>query len=221
MAKKNKLKKTVVGIVITILSIVLLVGLSGLAVYNFVIIPKYNQYISSGEKSGEKLTNKDIILFAKYLTDKQLITNLVNIDKQTAKDVLSTMLEIEEEIEPTEETEQTPAPILPPVFSQLEKVIMPTPAPTPSPTPYIPPEIPKEVEVSKEQKTAYDRIMATAKKEEISAGLAIISKIDISKVVKLNREGRRAELKAYIKSVLTSKEISQSLALYRKYKHLL
>ncbi|MEE0900502.1 MAG: hypothetical protein UIM25_06360, partial [Bacteroidales bacterium] len=63
--------------------------------------------------------------------------------------------------------------ILPPVFSQIEKVIMPTPVPTPSPTPYIPPEIPKEVEVSKEQKTAYDRIMASAKKEEISAGLAI------------------------------------------------
>jgi AbrB family transcriptional regulator (stage V sporulation protein T) len=44
---------------------------------------------------------------------------------------------------------------------------------------------------------------------------------DMEKVISLNNQGKKEELKVYIKSVLTSKEISDSLKLYRKYKHLL
>lgn len=215
MAKKTNFKKFILALAIIILSVTVLIGLGGLAVYNFVIIPKYNEQLSSGSKTGEKLSNKDLILFAKYITDKQLITNLVNIDKETAKDVLVAMLELEDEI--PDEPEETPVPSMPPVFTQIKRA----PIPTPAATPYVPPEIPKEVEVTKEQQSAYDRIMASAKKEEILLGLSIISKIDIKKVVTLNSQGKKAELKAYLKSVLTSKEISDSLKLYRKYKHLL
>lgn len=216
MSKKSKLKKMIIRFLTVILSVTILIGISGIAVYNFVIIPKYNSMLSSGEKRGEKLSNKDLVLFAKYLTDKQLITNLINIDKKTAKDVLSALLELEEDIDIIEEVE-TPAPKQISVFTQMEQV----PLPTPVPTPYVPPKIPEEVKVTKEQQSAYDRIMAAAKKEEIMIGLAIISKVDLQKVVTLNSQGKKAELKTYLKSVLTSKEISDSLKLYRKYKHLL
>ena len=53
------------------------------------------------------------------------------------------------------------------------------------------------------------------------AGMSIISKVDISKVNKLKNEGKTSELKSYIKSVLSPSEISTSLKLYNKYKHLL
>lgn len=234
--KKTKFGKFLTTFFVVFLSIVLVIGISGICVYNFIIIPKYNQLINQGEKEGEKLSNKDIITFAKYLTDKQLITNLVNLDKETAKDVLSAMLELEEEIEieATPSPEPTPAPpvrfvpvIKDKVFTQVETshiatpIVTPTPAPTPVPTPFVPPKIPDEIKVSKEQQSAYDRIMAAASKEEIQAGMRIIAKVDMNKVNNLNKAGKKNELKAYIKSVLTSSEIATSLKLYRKYKHLL
>lgn len=245
MANKSKFKKIVKIVLTVFFSFILLTGLCGLAIYNFVIIPKYNSFINQGEKEGEKLTNKDIITFAKLVTDKQLITNLANLDKHTAKDVLSAMLELEdeitEEIVPEVEATQSPAPTQAPfikkftpktkdsVFTQVEivKHVVPTPvptpkpAPTPTPTPFVPPKIPEEINVPKEQQTAYDRIMQAASKEEIQTGMAIISKVDLSKVSELNNEKDRAELKKYLKSVLSSSEISTSLKLYRKYKHLL
>ena len=228
------MKKFIIRTATVILSLFLILGIAGLCVYNFVIVPKYNQYINSGEKQGEKLSNKDIITFAKLVTDKQLISNLANLDKQTAKDVLSAMIELEEEIEA--EATPTPAPtatVKPfiqfkpveknQVFSQVEntQVILPTPSPRPTPTPFAPPKIPDDIKVSKEQQTAYDRIMAAASKEEIQTGMAIIAKVNMNKVNQLNGQGKTAELKKYIKSVLTSGEISTALKLYNKYKHLL
>ena len=202
MANKSKLKKVIITIIAVILSLGLLLGVAGIAVYNFVIIPKYNEYIAKGEKNGEKLSNKDIVLFAKYLTDKQFITNLVNIDKETAKDVLSALLELEGEL-----GEISEEPLIDvPMNIQPEKITT---------------EILEESGISKEQKSAYERIMAAASKEEIALGLSIISKIDVKKVMDLNEQGKKAELKVYIKSVLTPKEISDSMKLYRKYKHLL
>ena len=232
MAKKSGFKKFIITFLIVILSLVLLLGIAGICVYNFIIIPQYNSLISQGAKQGEKLTNRDILTFAKLATDKQFIENIANIDEGTAKDVLGAMLELEEELEPEESAEPSQAPdaqkkpgAKDSIFSQVEQSQIsaptPTPAPTPAPTPFKPPEIPKGVKVSKQQKTAYDRIMAAASKEEIQAGIAILSKVDMAKVNALNSAGNRKELKKYIKSVLTSSEISTSLKLYRKYKHLL
>lgn len=236
MAKKSGFKKFILTVLTVILSLVFVAGIAGLCVYNFVIIPKYNQYINTGEKQGEKLSNKDIITFAKLVTDKQLITNLSNLDKQTAKDVLSAMIELEEEIEAeaTPTPTSTHAPITKPfiqftpvkkdtVFTKVEAVhkVVPTPVPTPAPTPFTPPKIPDEIQVSKEQQTAYDRIMAAASKEEIQTGMAIIAKVNMSTVNAYNSSGDTAGLKKYIKSVLSSGEISTALKLYKKYKHLL
>lgn len=76
-------------------------------------------------------------------------------------------------------------------------------------------------QIAKENTTAYQRIMDEASNDEISQGLAIISKVDISKVNQLRSQGKTSEAKAYIKSVLTPGEISAALSLYNKYKHLL
>jgi hypothetical protein len=78
-----------------------------------------------------------------------------------------------------------------------------------------------ELSVPAEGKTAYQRIMNEASKDEISVGMSIISKVDISKVNELRRQGKNSEIKAYLKSVLSSSEISTALKLYNKYKHLL
>lgn len=271
MAKKSKLKKILITIAVTFVSIVLAISLAGLAVYNFVIIPKYNRYITSGEKQGEKLTNKDIVTFAKYLTDRDFIESLTNIDKDTAKDVLSALLEIEDETAQTDgEAEDgsgesanpdasgkdepaaktTPFISLAPekndiAFTQANtsKLYSPSKAPagtqvqnhqneqgstaaqqnTPAPATPAPAQQPQiqKSDVPKKHQTAYDRIMAAASKEEIQAGMAIIAKVNMSKVNSLQAAGKTSELKAYIKSVLSSGEISTALKLYRKYKHLL
>ena len=280
MAKKTKMKKAIVALLIILVSLILAAGIAGLAVYNFVIIPKYNQYINSGEKEGEKLTNKDIVTFAKYLTDKDFIESITNVDKDTAKGVLSTLLELEEEGDGTQtgasgenptsgksgkdekdtSTKTTPFISLAPekkdiAFTQAntQKLYSPTKNPatqdagqipqgsfqdgqqpnlpsndasttTPSPSATNPPtqnvQISKS-DVPKKHQTAYDRIMAAASKEEIQVGMAIIAKVNMGKVNSLQASGKNSELKAYIKSVLSSSEISTALRLYRKYKHLL
>ncbi|MBE7015767.1 MAG: hypothetical protein E7417_02965 [Ruminococcaceae bacterium] len=286
MAKKSKLKKVIITLITVLVSIVVAIGIAGLAVYNFVIIPKYNQYINTGEKEGEKLTNKDIVTFAKYFTNKDFVESITNISKDTAKDVLSTLLEIESEDEITEGTDPaeqsgsetgissgnettspsdskaTPFISLTPektdiAFTQAgtSKLYSPTKnhdhhqngvingnqnvntpqinqigganqqsgssqptATNPPPQQFEP--LSKE-DVPKKHQTAYDRIMAAASKEEIQAGMAIIAKVNMGKVNSLQSSGNTKELKSYIKSVLTSGEISTALRLYRKYKHLL
>lgn len=269
MAKKSKLKKVLITIVTVLVSLVLAIGLAGLAVYNFVIIPKYNQYINSGEKQGDKLTNKDIVTFAKYLTNKDFLESITNVTEDTAKDVLSALIEIEDETETSDETETqgesgkdkdsssatnaTPFINLAPektdiAFTQAntQKLYSPTKAqqspaqidsqqgtpneqtnanqddttaqPTAAPDKSV---LISKSDVPAKKQSAYDRIMAAASKEEIQTGMAIIAKVNMGKVNSLQAAGKTSELKAYIKSVLSSGEISTALKLYKKYKHLL
>ena len=131
---------------------------------------------------------------AKGLSDKQIIDNILHFDKESASEMLVVLDEIESENKEQEKKDD-------------EKKSNPASAPEPNP--------------AADGKTAYERIMNTATKDEISEGMAIISKVDISKVNQLRKEGKNDEIKAYIKSVLTSGEISAALKLYNKYKHLL
>lgn len=206
----SKPKKIFLKILAAVIAFALVFSAIGIGFVYFYIIPQYNQYAKTENRS--ELTGKDVFDIALQLSDKQFIENVKNFDVSSAQDVLNVMIELDTE----ENTAQTPIETdnilgnLYPFTSQPDnKPAQPTPTP----------EIPEKPTSSKQ--TAYERIMETADKKEISSGLSIISKVDISKINELRSQGKTNELKAYIKSCLSPSEISTALSLYNKYKNLL
>jgi len=187
MKKKNKILKVCLWI-IGILAAILLIGVIGVYSYfKFVFIPKIN----GGDLASSESDTISFTEVAKELSDKQVIDNIINFDKQSASEMLAALNELDSEISETAPKEKK---------EETKNTEVPVPA---------------------EGKTAYERIMNEASKDEISLGMSIISKVDISKVNELRRQGKNSEIKAYLKSVLSSGEISAALKLYNKYKHLL
>ena len=190
---KKKFLKILLWIIAAaaILFIVAVIGIY--SYFRFCLVPKLNTV----GKNGTVDDNISISEVAKEFSDKQIFDNIIHFDKQSASEMLAALDEIE-----AENTEQEK------LNSQKKDEAEKT-------------DTPPEPKTAAEGKTAYERIMNTATKDEISQGMAIISKVDISKVNQLRKEGKNNEIKAYIKSVLTSGEISAALKLYNKYKHLL
>ncbi|MDD6214978.1 MAG: hypothetical protein PUB42_07335 [Firmicutes bacterium] len=225
MAKKNTARRIFLTLLSVLLAVIILSAVLGYAVFNLYIAPKYRQ-ITAQSGSEHSLSEKDLLSFAKFLTDKQFIDNLKNFDKESAKIILSTMYDLEAENAENPGNTEADAKVWDEAFTADMKPIE-TPSPTPPPKIKTPPaDVKKAVEAagytpSASQKTAYDRITAAASEDEIAAGMAILSKISMSKINKLRAEGKNDELKAYIRSRLSSAEISTSLKLYNKYKHLL
>ena len=244
----GKMKKIILRTLAGILIFVLLILAAAYMFLKFYIMPKYNAALGDDVAQSERLTEKDILGFAKNFANKQVIENIVNFDKDSAKDLLQTAKEIEAE-KPTEEPKAEAESIVPPkalwsanitkktdgisrksavkkedwspkIAAKVDAIPTPTPKPTPKPTP-----APKATAVPKKNEvkgaTAYERIMNAATKSEISAGMAILAKVNMGKVNQLRSQGKMGELKKYITSVLTSAEISKALQLYGKYKHLL
>lgn len=207
----EKFKKIVIRSLAVILIFATAAAAAGYLLIKLYIIPKYNAALGEAAEQGELLSEKDLLSFAKYFTDRQVIDNVVNFDKDSAEDILEVMQESEEEPMPTPKVSKNAW------NNRITAKIDAVPTPTPTPTPQTEKETPKTAEGS----TAKERIMDAASDEEISVGLAILSKISMSKVNELRRAGKTAELKAYIKSVLTQAEINKALSLYKKYNHLL
>lgn len=236
--KNSKIKRIFLSIVAVIMVIIAaLMVAAGIFVYRVRFSPPG---LGKDTQSRTALSGDDLVTFAKYLTDRQVVENLKNFEKESAKEILTAMIEIDEENMQNPELQaeiqaeaqaESPAPAAPRQEVWDEKLTEPIknihivePEPVPEPEPVIAPEdIIEEsgIEVSEKEKSAYQRIMEAASKDEISAGMSILSKVDLAKVNKLRKEGKNSELKKYIKSVLTSSEISKSLSLYKKYKHLL
>ncbi len=201
--KKPRAKKVLLSVAATIAVFAMVV---------VVALTLFVRYYNSLSDGGD-LTGKDMVTFAKYLTDGQIFKNIQNFNKESAKEVLSVMEELEAEnsenalslsgvwSKPLVNT-TTAMQKAPPAAGKVDEFI-------------------KNAELSDKELSAYERIMAAATPEEIRAGMAIIAKVDLEKVNSLQKEGKTVELKKYIKSVLTSAEISKSLSLYKKYKHLL
>lgn len=225
MAKKNTARRIFLTVLSVLLAVIILAAVLGYAVFNLYIAPKYRQ-ITAQAGNEQSISEKDLLSFAKYLTDKQFIDNLKNFDKESAKSVLSAMYDLEAENAENPDNPEADAEVWDDALSADMKPIE-TPAPTPVPKPIKPPADIKNaaeaagIKPSASQKTAYDRITAAASEDEIAAGMAILSKISMSKINELRAAGKNDELKAYIKSRLSSAEISTSLKLYNKYKHLL
>ncbi|MBO5060072.1 MAG: hypothetical protein J6C82_04080 [Clostridia bacterium] len=213
---KKKTKSILIRVIVSVVAVIVALAVAAVLFLNFYVIPKYNSTVSQNGGEEERLTGKDMLAFAKYLTDGQLLENIKNFNKSDAKDLLHTMMEIADETPDEEGTEAES------VQEQAENS-----GTNAKNKPQITAEeIPQVIEesgiaISEEDKGAYNRIMSTAKKSEIAEGMAIVSKLDLAKVNELNRAGKKAELKSYIKSVLTSYEIKRALSFYSKYKHLL
>ncbi|MBR4723365.1 MAG: hypothetical protein IK072_01345 [Clostridia bacterium] len=193
MEKKNKFLKVLFWIIGTIAAILIIAVIGAYSYFKFVFVPK----LSGGDLDTSESDTISFTEVAKELTDKQVIDNIINFDKQSASEMLSALNELEQEVSatnPKEETDNTKN------ADNKENT---------------------EVSVPAQGKTAYQRIMNEASKDEISTGMSIISKVDMSKVNELRRQGKTSEIKAYLKSVLSSSEISAALKLYNKYKHLL
>lgn len=203
-----KLKKFFLHLVTAVSVIVIVTVGGGTLLVRFYIEPRLG------------MTGSDVVTISKHLADLQTIENLKNFDKQSAKDVLSAMLEIEEESGGEETGEQTPEEVW---NNNIQSAIPGISAAAAKTVPKSAKEFASEngVKVTQSQENAYDRIMAAAKTDEISAGMSILSKVDLGKVRRLQKEGSDEALKNYLKQVLTNAEISQALALYNKYKHLL
>lgn len=193
MEKRNKFLKVLFWIIGIIAAILIIAVIGAYSYFKFVFVPK----LSGGDLDTSESDTISFTEVAKELTDKQVIDNIINFDKQSASEMLSALNEIEQEVSatnPKEETDNTKN------ADNKENT---------------------EVSVPAQGKTAYQRIMNEASKDEISTGMSIISKVDMSKVNELRRQGKTSEIKAYLKSVLSSSEISAALKLYNKYKHLL
>lgn len=218
MSMFSKILGILKSILLAVIVFAAVVAIAGFLIIRFYIVPKYNQVAGGESAQHQELKTGDVIGFAKYLTDKQFIENLKNINRETAKDILVAMTEIESEnVDFTAEIPKDSSAWDKNLTGTLERIRTTETTHRPAPAP----EIPKSIEVTENQQSAYDRIMAAATPDEISTGLAIIAKVDVAKIKKLQSAGKNDELKEYIRSVLTQSEISTSLALYNKYKHLL
>ena len=206
----SKPKKIFLKILAAVIAFALVFSAIAIGFVYFYIIPQYNQYAKTENRS--ELTGKDVFHIALQFSDKQFIENVKNFDVSSAQDVLNAMVELDTEENTAQipsETDNILGTLYPFTSQPNDKPAQPTPVP----------EIPEKPTSSKQ--TAYERIMETADKKEISSGLAIISKVDISKINELRSQGKTNELKAYIKSCLSPSEISTALSLYNKYKNLL
>ncbi len=72
----------------------------------------------------------------------------------------------------------------------------------------------------KKQETLVDKVKGAMTTDEFSFAMSMYGKVDAGYVLS-NINTDRAAVKKYLKSVLTSDEISKSLAIYNKYSYLL
>lgn len=215
----SKIKYILLKILAAVIAFLLVLSIAAFVFLRFYVLPKYNKITENGVR--EEMTMGDIADFAKYFTDKQIINNLKNFDASSAKDTLNIMIELNDEVSEDSGDENVWS-------SSLTSYADNIPQKSATQTNNADHKVPRKSEIEEiknnvpsSKQSTYEKIMNAADKNEISAGLAIISKIDMSKINSLRSQGKTAELKEYIKSRLSSSEISTALSLYNKYKHLL
>lgn len=205
MKEKSKIRGVLLSVLAAVIAFVIIVCIGMFGFYRFYIMPKYNNSDITQDGTRSELQGGDILSFAKFFSDRQFLDNLKNFDKSAAPDVISVLNELSEENPDTEDEDSNPKaqnPDVPKSTAEVKKAI-------------------EDAAEASDKKSAYERIIEAADKDEIMQGMAIAAKIDISVINKLQKDGKKAELKQYIKSVLTPSEISTGLRLYNKYKHLL
>jgi len=212
---KNKVWKIVLITTGVIVALALVFVIGTYSFLNFYLFPKI---------AGVKLSDLGIGItdVMTTITDKRVIDNIVNFDKKSAAEVMKAMTELDKEAKEAE-SKSSQGAANPPESGENPGTDSSENSGNSSNT-----EPSSENQGSNpaesgtiDAKGAYQRIMNTASKEEVSQGMAIIAKVDIAKVTELRKSGDMSAVKAYVKSVLTADEISTAVTLYNKYKHLL
>lgn len=185
--KKHRKLFTVLAVIAVILS-------AGAITTVKFALPYVSQIIS--EKLGEDveidIKAKDAAQIGKLFTDKGFRDFVSGFNAAQAKDLVGFMDDLNSEVNPEPTSEPT-----------QESVNTEAPAPVATPS------------------TAKERIYANASSQDIADGTNILAKIDMGYVSSLTSGGltaeEKAELKTYVKSVLSSAEISRALELYNQY----
>ena len=228
--KKRSIGGVILSILLGIIAALLIAAVVGYFVIKQVILPRYTQRLSENGHSEIAQAVEDnanlgtLASLGSLLSDRDVMNFLKNINRENAKSVLEVLDELEQDY--ADEEEQPTASVSNTANETWQvKDILPIPTPVPAPPPT--PEAPQEetpantASPSVSGSTAYERIAAAATAEEMSDGLKIISKLDMSYVSSLTAGGLTAEekkeLKAYVQATLTSAEISRAMALYKAY----
>ena len=161
-----------------------------------------------------------ILIFKFCFGGDQLIENVKNFDKESAKEIFSIMEEAEKETEDTE-GEDDKASNNEGQVSKEESKEQPKTSSKPQKSNDKKPSGDQGSTKKPEGATAEARIRSVASADEIADGMAILAKVDMGKVNSLRSSGKTKELKKYITSVLSGAEIRRALQLYSKYAHLL
>lgn len=229
--KKHTAGGIIMSILFGVIAALIVAAISGYFIFRQIILPRYTQKLNDqgrGELAQivEDNTNlNSLSAWGALLSDKGVMNFLKNLDKNSAKSVIDVLDTLEEDYPAENQAENTATGIetVDGTWRVSDAMPKPTPAPTPAPEPQQPaPAATSAPETTnKTPKTAYERIAAAATAEDMSDGLKIISKLDMGYISSLTAGGLTAEekkeLRAYVKSVLSSAEISRALSLYRAY----
>lgn len=210
MSRGFKIKKFLLSFVTAMSVIITILAVLWMIVFHIYLVPKF------GSVKIIVPTGRNVLQLTKYVINGKLVEDIKNFDKETAKDVLSVMLELEEEM--GSEGENADKKIEEYILENQGKIDVKKIVPKA--------EVEKIIEdagvsVGNKEQRAVNRILEAATKEEINLGMAILSKLDLAKLKKLHAANDKKGISNYLLSKLTRKEINAGVRLYEKYKHLL
>ena len=224
--KKHTAGGIIMSILLGVIAALIVAAISGYFIFRQIILPRYTQKLNDqgrGElaqivEDNTKLNS--LSAWGALLSDKGVMNFLKNFDKNSAKSVIDVLDTLEEDYPDENQPENT---------TGIETVdgtwrvsdAMPKPSSAPASEQPAPAATSAQETTNKTPQTAYERIAAAATAEDMSDGLKIISKLDMGYISSLTAGGltdeEKKELRAYVKSVLSSAEISRALSLYRAY----
>ncbi len=191
--KNKKCWKSVVKVFLWIVGVLAVVAVSAVLIMRFVIVPKITQ----------KLRDKGMDEIAVFVEDNNKVSTMLEVAEiATDKGVVELLTKLDGAGKSSAVG----------VLDDIEKEVLGESVK----------QEPQKPEIDDKELDAYEKISKEASQKEMSDGLAIIRKLDISYIVSLLSEGLTAEEKGLIKSHvyqrLTRAEISRALELYQKYK---
>ncbi len=193
--KNKKVWKTVLKVFLWIAGVLAVVAVVAVLLLKFVFVPKITQ----------KLRDKGMEEIAVLVEDNNNVGTMLEVAEVVTDKGVADLLQ-------NLDANSKSAVIK--VLDDLEKEVLGTSEQED--------DEPEEESEEDKELTAYERISKEASQKEMSDGLAIIRKLDMSYIASLLSGGltskEKGELKRYVYSKLTRSEINRALELYNKYK---
>lgn len=213
MKNKKALKVTV----IVLISLILAVVIAALAVFNFVVKPKAKQIAGI---MNEVVNDEEILKeIEPYLDNDEMVRIIEQLETDgTSEELRQKAKEYEERKKSDEAAEKSESSSAPDTDKEENGAKTGGSTDTKAATKTI--KKPASAYSSK-----YEYVKDNVNTSDFSKGTALASKIDTGYVLGLLSRGltseEKTELKAYLKSRLSSAEIAEGISLYSKYSYLL